>query len=223
MSIFEKLFTEIHSVDAGEVPPEIADGGLLAGQAFEGMLMSLRVDKPVEGFSFKIVKSPLIKDACDLLFQLVGSKITPVAATNAVDSLHFFAESKDKEFTQARAFILVPVQFAQMSVMFPPLHMGGIVYIASKAKDYWNKKINKDTDKRAISMEAEFLKTLFKDHPQLVESGVYPTPYQRKVLEKYPDGIESALDVHYKTRPFDENAGPPFRVKVEDMVTKKHE
>lgn len=221
MSIFEKLFTEIHSVDAGKVPPEIAEGGITAGMAFEGMLSSLRIDKPIEGFSTQIVRSPLIKDACDLLFQLVGAKITPVAATNAVDSLHFFAESKDKEFTQARAFILLPVNFAQMGVMFPPLHLGGIVYIASKAKDYWNRKINEDTDKRAISMEAEFLHTLFKDHPQLVESGAYPTPYQAKVLKKYPEGIGSALDYHYKTRPFDENAGPPFRVNVEEMVTKK--
>jgi hypothetical protein len=220
MSIFEKIFPDIGSVETQGVPVERMSNAMLAAKAFEGMLMSLRVEIPIEGFSVKLIKSPVVKDACDLLWQLVGSKITPAAATNAVNSIHFFVESKDKEFKTARAMILLPENFARMSVSNPPFYMGGLVYTASKAKDYWNLKIadEKAVEQRAHSMEAEFLHTVIRDYPQ-IESGL--TPYQRKILEKYPEGIESALDVHYKTRPFDEKAGPPFPVNIEEMINRK--
>lgn len=183
---------------------------MVAAKAFEGMLMSLRVDK--------LIKSPLLKDACDLLWKLVGSKITPAAATNVVNSLHFFVESKDKELKTARAMILLPEDFAFMSTINLPFHLGGIIYTASKAKDYWNLKIADDEqviEKRAHSMEAEFLLTVIRDYPRIQEA---LNPYQRKILQKYPEGIESALDVHYKTRPFDEKSGPPFPVNIKEML-----
>ena len=217
--IFEQIFN-IYSVETKNVPIERMSKAVLAAKAFEGMLMSLRVEVTVEGFSVKFIKSPVVKDACDLLWQLVGSKIVPVATTKVINGIHFFVESKDKEFKTARAIVLLPEDFAMMSLSNPLFYMGGIVYTASKAKDYWNLKITdeKAVEKRAQSMEAEFLNTVIRDYRH---KGL--NAYQKKVLEKYPEGVESALDVHYKTRPFDEKAGPPFTVNIEEMLTKKNE
>lgn len=214
MSIFEKLFHEIKSVEDGNIPPGMGMAAM-AGKSFEGLLATLRnTDNPLN-----VVKSGVVKDALDLLWDLVGNKVTPVAATNAVASMHFFAEGKSPDFSDSRAFILLPESYPMMVMADGPMQMGAMVFIASKCKDYWNRKLDDKTEKRAYSMEAQILKDLFEEYPQLEERG-YPNEYQKRVLKKYPEGIESALDAHYKTRLFDVKAGPPWPVKVEDVVSK---
>jgi len=214
MGLFERIFNEIQSVDGDADPNSSKFGmGVIAGKAFESMLAQLRnTDHPLS-----VIKSPVLKDALDLLWDLVGHKVVPVAATNAVASVHFFAEGKSKDFSDSRAFILLPEAYCLMCSTDTPMQMGAMAFIASKTKDYWNRRLDANTEKRAFSMEAQLLKDMFEEFPILEERG-FPNEYQKKVLKKYPDGIESALDAHYKTRPFDVNAGPPFPVKVEDLV-----
>lgn len=217
MSIFEKLFTQINAVgEGGQVPPNMTMAAM-SGKTFEGLLATLRnTDSPMN-----FVKSAVVKDALDLLWDLVGHKVVPIAATNAVASMHFFAEGKSPDFSDSRAFILLPESYPVMVATDSPMQVGAMVFIASKCKDYWNRKLDSNTEKRAFSMESQILQDLFEEFPQLEERG-YPNEYQKRVLKKYPEGIESALDAHYKTRPFDVKAGPPWPIKVEELV-KKHE
>jgi hypothetical protein len=200
MSLFETFFPQ--------KVPGMSGMAALGGKTFESLLHNLRSqDSPLN-----FVKSAVLKDSLNLLWDLVGNRVVPVAATNAVASMHFMAEGKSADFSDSRAFILLPETYLMMVTTDSPMQVGAMAFIASKAKDYWNHRLDGKTEKRAFSMEAQILLDMFEEYPQLEERG-YPNEYQKKVLAKYPEGIESALDAHYKTRPFDVKAGPPWPVK----------
>lgn len=195
-----------------DVSPETVRAAKLAGRAFEGMMHCLRnEDNPMN----IVPRMPVIRDAINLLWDMVGNKFVAVGSSNGFKTISFFSvKAKDQ---QTRAFIILPEKYPVMATHDTPMQMGAMVAIASQVKDYWNNRLDDKTERRTFSMEAHFIKTLLEEFPHIQEEG-YPNRYQQKLLEKYPDGIESALDVHYKSRPFDISAGPPWPMPVEKLM-----
>ncbi len=178
---------------------------LMDKQAFINLLISiLNDDSPIA-----FVKSAVIKDALKLLNDLIENKFITISIKPS-DQPQFLVIGKKDNHDDTNAFIILPPQYCIKCFSDMPMQIGMITHIASHSKDYWNLKLDKNSNKRAFSMEAQILIELFDEFPDLKEkSGTY----QQKLLEKYPEGIMSALEFHYKTRPFDVKGGPPWPAK----------
>jgi hypothetical protein len=152
-----------------------------------------------------------------LFWELVGNRICPTAIS-FVPTLSFWAEARDGELI---AFILCPQNWVQMVKADPIMQLGGLVFNASKAKDYWNQKVpgltdtDEDSMERCWSYEAEYL-----NYVSALKPSFAPNDYQKKVMDKYPNGLRSARPgVHYHSRPFP-GEGPPFPVDVHGLSAK---
>ncbi len=149
----------------------------------------------------------VINDLCRLFYDLVGSRVTATTITPSVKSLHFWTEIKEnKDFMKSPrklAVVMCPMEFADMVQEDLHMQMGGIVFCASKARDYWNNQFTCQEDsktvmERAYAHEAEYLHTLvgLKDFD--------PNEYQKKVMRDYPKGVLSLpLSICYESRDFD--------------------
>lgn len=140
----------------------------------------------------------LVNELMGLFWDLVGNKIVLSVIAN-VDALMFYAEVQSKKSVAA---VICPANWHERIILDPYYQMGGLVYSASKAKDYWNLK--EPDHERALSYEAEVLSYFSKFAP-----AYKPTEYQKKVVERYPGGVRDNL-THYKSRPFSFAHCPPY-------------
>ena len=143
----------------------------------------------------------------NLFYQLVGSKVTPVAMTDGVSTLGFYCEKRNGN---SLGVVFMPTLWSDMLRETPFVQMGAMVFVASQAKDYWNNKFGVDDKQiildRACAFEAEFLHYLLCQTDRKFE----PTDYQKQILSKFPDGIASCSSV-YEGRCYDGNF-PPFPI-----------
>lgn len=152
-----------------------------------------------------------------LCWDLVGNNICPFTMTS-VPSLSFWSEYNSK--TQASvAFIMCPEKWIDLVKENHFMQFGAVVCAASKARDYWNRKLTSNeelmnSNKRGYAYEAEFLKfALSKEKFKLNE-------YQLKVMNHYPNGLASLENsLRYESRPYpddltDIDAKPPFPVDI---------
>jgi hypothetical protein len=161
---------------------------------------------------------PPINDLMSLFWRLVGNRICP-ASISSVTSISFWCEVKDSNYF---ATVMCPQNWLQMLKEDKTMQLGGMVFQASRAKDYWNRIFPgrdcpaQDSFDRACSYEAEFLNYLLAE-----DQDFSPNVYQQQVLEKFPKGLSSARPgLHYEGRSFPISrqeiilAGPPFPVDV---------
>ena len=85
------------------------------------------------------------------------------------------------------------------------MQFGAIVYTASQARDYYNKRLTDGPDvvhKRSLAFEADYLHSIVV-HPSVSQAMFKPNEYQQKVMQMYPKGLGS-LDVvlWYESKPF---------------------
>ncbi len=128
-----------------------------------------------------------------LTWRLVGNKIINVAVVEAATSLSF-AVMKSKKDELIRGIAVCPTNWIQQISDNSFYCMGGLVFVCSQCRDFWNGKFNYDGDnssviERAIAYEAEFLKD-FERIKSLNE-------YQKKVLNRYPKGLNSVPNLIY--------------------------
>lgn len=166
-------------------------------------------------------KNPAINTLMSLCWRIVGNRICPTSLMEGCPTMSFWCEARDKGFF---ATIICPMNWCQMLKDDPFMQLGALVYNASKVKDYWNLKIpglsdtSEDNHFRAMAYESEFLNYCKQNDPSFV-----PNPYQYKVFEKFPNGLASAGDLVYDSRPFPTSqaeiilAGPPYPVDVYNL------
>lgn len=144
----------------------------------------------------KVFPNSNIKELGTLVWDLVGSHIVPVALGPDVQSLTFSVVAKDEV---QEALIFVPHNW--MAVIEEDLvcQIGALVYIGSQARDYYNKRIDKDTMPRARAFEAEFLLAFKKLLPTYTFN-----EWQLKSVKDYPQGLQSESIRHalYTSKPF---------------------
>jgi hypothetical protein len=128
-----------------------------------------------------------------LTWRLVGNRVVPFAVSEDVKviGLGIIVRGDIK-----LGVIMAPMDWLEQIESNPVNAMGGVVFVSSKARDYWNGKIvvpSEEDECRAIAYEAEYLLT----NPNLV-----PNDYQQKVLDKFPNGLASAPELVYQGKPY---------------------
>jgi len=129
-----------------------------------------------------------------LTWRLVGNRVVPFAVSQEIKviGLGIIVRGDVK-----LGVIMAPMDWLERVENNPVNAMGGVVFVSSKARDYWNGKIvtvhSEEDECRALAYEAEYLLT----HPNLV-----PNDYQQKVLNKFPNGLASAPELVYKGKPY---------------------
>lgn len=202
-SFFEKMFKKATPIE--DCPdPNFKMKGLECQDLFSGMVASLK--------SKEFLDCPLINDLGKILWDMVSNSYCPVAISDAMKSLHFLGVGKSEDYTDTKALILMPPTWFDMAKKEPLMQLGAIVYIASHAKDYWNKKLGEESIPRGQSLEVELIKRMIKKYGEIPLTG-----YQNYILRQFPEGVISVLDLHYNSRPFDK-IGPPFPTSKEEIM-----
>ena len=165
-TVFSKVFGRAEYVEdlpGEETAPEIAkirSQCLEIGNVFTSMVHVLRSDP---GLPEKV------RQLAALLWDLVGNRITPVAFGPEVDSIHFWAEVPSEKGKNSVGCIMIPHHWLTLVNKDPFMQFGAIVYTASHARDYYNKRLTDDQDvihKRSLAFEADYLHSLVI-HPQI--------------------------------------------------------
>lgn len=147
---------------------------------------------------------PKINELMALFWDLVGSRISPVAITDQVKTVHLWVEVTRER--QSMAVVVCPTDWYARLREEPYMQMGALAFIASQSKDYWNNKINRQTGEevrqRALSAESHLLHFFQKNSPDFT-----PNDYQKQVMENHQEGFL----LSYQGRLFD-GKGPPYPI-----------
>ncbi len=144
---------------------------------------------------------PRLNDVAKLLWVLCSSRTVCTAMTE-VPSLHFMGLIKDKTDGKDRGVVLIPLNWIKLFSVDPWLQLGAVMYSASKARDFWNKKIadeagGLEVERRAKAYEAEFLRLAIRDQSK---KRFKATAYQGAVLGAFGS---FPSDLEYESKPFD--------------------
>jgi hypothetical protein len=140
-----------------------------------------------------------IRKLMSLVWDIVGSKITPIAMGPDVQSVSI-AVFGNPVLPQAAVFL--PHNWLDELKRDPVLQMGALVFVGSQIVDFYNRRLMDQAEqsiKRARAHEAEFLLTSKRHVPHLVFND-----YQKKVLEDFPEGVSTlaVLDLLYTSKEF---------------------
>ncbi len=138
-----------------------------------------------------------VNELMSLFWNLVGSKLIPLAMTKGARSLAFYVERKGIDSVE---MIMVPQDFYLKVLKAPYMQLGALTFIASQARDFYNQKLSDPNAvrQRSHAYEAEYLNTL-----KQLDGGFSLNNYQIEVLNRYPKGLMS-LDpsLRYTSTPF---------------------
>lgn len=137
-----------------------------------------------------------IRELSTLLWDLVGSYIVPVGIGPDVDSLTLAVVNANGA---SQATIFTPYHWLDMIADDGICQLGALVFIGSQARDFYNKRLDKNTLQRSHAYEAEFLLSIKEINARhLFNEG------QIEVMSSYPQGIrsEKARGLMYTSKPF---------------------
>lgn len=193
-ALFAAIFNNpksIHDIPDGKLKQE--------GEAITHVFTET-VDKMRNG---SLLPLPKINELMALFWDLVGQKVFPAGVSPIVTRLSFGA-AQNKNSGKLVGAILCPTDWVKRMADNPVLEMGGMVFVASQARDMYNDKLDpKDVKRsqdeivaRARAFEAEFLIWASQNIP-----GYDPDDYQKNIVKQFPRGLDSC-DLFYESREF---------------------
>ncbi len=152
----------------------------------------------------QIVPNLAVNQLMTLTWRLVGNRITPAAVVEKMplghpETLHFWCEIKANG---RLGVIMVPFEWDKMCQEDRYMQLGGLVFVGSQCADYFHEKVSEATGDRpamarARAYEAEYLRTIQGF------SGVRFNDYQKRVLEAFPQGLDSLPQhLRYELKPY---------------------
>ena len=143
-----------------------------------------------------IVPNDRIRDLGRVVWDLVGHKQVLVAIGPDVPSLSFTV-MQIKELCQA--IVLIPKQWPKMVEDDPFMQLGAILFVGAQAVDFYNDRLLGDdgAQRRWQAYEAELLHSLKVTLPSWK-----PNEYQREILARFPDGLDSKGVELYPYKPY---------------------
>ena len=180
-STLEMVFGPAKHVDDLPNSDKDAQHGKEVSEFFTEAVKALR--------DFEFMPNLAINKLMDVFFNLCKNDIIYTAMVN-VKTLHFWCERKSKE--EINGIVLVPFDYIEQFQKDKFFILGGMVFVASQAQDFWNiieafqQSRSNDIIERSWAYEAEYLLMLKYNMPDYQMN-----EYQLKVLEKYPDGLRS--------------------------------
>lgn len=201
------------SSNAGE-----REAGEKNGKSFTIIVDMLRKDFPDQR----------IRDLASDLWNLVNNMIVPTVMIpnfKYTQSISFMALGSKDGTTAKNGSIIVPVEYYKLIRSNPIMAAGGVLFVASQARDYWNGKLS-DPDavvKRSKAYEATYLHLVLK---MPLASNYTPTSYQQDIIKAYPGGLDDIAELLYEcqstplenTYPRDINKPPASNVPGRGMA-----
>ena len=195
MTLFEEVVaafagTQVNVADLPEGDPT-AKIGKVCESLFTGGVDVLR----------SIVPNDRIRALGRVVWDLVSHKQVLVAIGPDVPSLSFTV-MRIKELHQAH--VLIPRSWSQMVADDPFMQLGAILFVGAQAVDFYNDRLIDDrgAHRRWHAYEAELLRTL---RTSLLRWE--PNEYQREILVRYPDGLDSKDVELYPFKPYEAARG----------------
>ncbi len=136
------------------------------------------------------------------LISYYSSLVKNLLHTRIVASTHIIQlvgiNDKEGAFSY-RSVAVIPTNWHVMYERNPIFELGDIVTLASRARDAYNGKLDKDNNslswKRGEAYEAEFIMSALAANPN-----VFLTDCQRRLIEKWPHGIHNYDGLEYVQR-----------------------
>lgn len=141
--------------------------------------------------------NPELRKFGELLWDIVGNRLVPVAIGPNVPSVSFAGYLQGSVM---RGLIILPPFWKKMVKEDPIMQLGAVIYSGSKAIDFYNNILDAGTlDPRAQMFEAEYLRTVKREEPSFQFNA-----YQKQVLANFPKGLddEKAAPYRYESKPF---------------------
>ena len=191
MTLFEQILASFGAsqVNVNDLPED--DPTSKVGKACESLL--------TEGVDVlrSLVPNDRVNALARVIWDLIGHKQVLAAIGPDVSTLAFTVMGFKGQPRQG--VILIPKQWPQMVTDDPFMQLGAILFVGVQVVDYYNDRLIGDpgTRRRWHAYEAELLRTLRTLLPswQLNE-------YQREILERFPDGLDSKDVDLYPYKPY---------------------
>jgi len=130
--------------------------------------------------------NPQIRALADMVWQVVGHRIVPIALGPSVPSLTFGAMGSA---ARPDGIIFVPHEWEAMIKENAVYQLGALVFVGSQAVDYYNGRVGYEPEammKRARANEAEYLVTIRETVPDYTFND-----WQNQMLTEFPEGLRS--------------------------------
>jgi len=199
-TIFSKIFGEpmyvedMPSTDTTLTMAQMRENAILVGNKFSFYIDLIR-------------RTPFLGERiCNLgklIWGLVGNRIIPAAISDTpMNTIAFCGEGRrqDGGITDGKfAAFIIPPTWLELVAKDPFMQCGAVIFTSSQARDYYNGHMHlSDTITRAYAFEAEALHRM-----QNAEESWTPNKYQKAVMQKYPQGIDSLPPgLWYESKPY---------------------
>ena len=196
MTLFEEVVAAFggKQVNVNDLPENdpAAKLGKLCESLFTGGVDVLR----------SILPNDRIRVLGRLVWDLVGHKQVLVAIGPAVPSLSFTV--MQYKGVHHQGLVLIPKEWPAMTQDDPFMQLGAIVFVGAQIVDFYNDRLieDKGAHHRWQAYEAELLRTLKQTLPRWE-----PNEYQRMILDRYPDGLDSPGVDLYSYKPYEPAQG----------------
>jgi hypothetical protein len=195
VSLFDEILNMFAAkkVDLKDVPDHdpIAALGRRCESLFTGGVEALR----------SVVPNERIRALARIVWDLVGNKRVLVVLGADVPSLSFTVM---REKIVDQGLVLIPKAWPQMVEDDPFMQIGAILFVGAQVVDFYNARLVDDPAARVRweAYEAELLRTLKTWLPHWAPNG-----YQREVMTRYPDGLDTAGVDLYTLLPYESSKG----------------
>jgi hypothetical protein len=151
--------------------------------------------------ALRSIPNDRIRALARVVWDLVGHKRVLVVLGSEVPSLSFTVM---RHGAVDQGIVLLPRNWPQMAADDPFMQLGAILFVGAQVVDFYNDRLvgNRVARFRWGAYEAELLFTLAR-----ILSDWKPNEYQREVLARYPDGLDTSGVELYTVPPYEPTHG----------------
>ena len=148
-----------------------------------------------------IIPNERVRALARIVWDLVGHKQVLVAIGADVPSLTFTVMQREE---MHQGIVLIPAEWPQMTADDPFMQLGAILFVGAQIVDFYNDRLigDKGSEQRWRAYEAELLRTL-----KTTLTRWQPNAYQREVLARCPEGLDSKGVELYPLKPYTPSQG----------------
>lgn len=152
------------------------------------------------GFLAHSFPNPAVNKLMKLVWDLIGSRTTPVMLSMAVKSptVAIVGDANSEKMA-----IMMPDNWPEVIAKDVSMGMAALIYCGSHGVDFYNDKVRGDKAPaematRSGAYESEFLHTWLQLHPKWL-----PNAYQHKIMQAFPQGIHTpgVAAILYESKP----------------------
>jgi hypothetical protein len=200
-NIIQNMLTKLHQNVATEATAADLQKGKMIGDSITDIVGTLRANH--------LFPNKSINELMILVWDLFGKRVVPMVAHGSVSTISFALVGNHQKRI---GMVMVPFTWMDQLMADPLGCGGGVVFVGSQARDYYNMRLyeqehSKEVQDRAKAYEAEYLLAILEMRKnQGLEYKL--NNYQKSILDQFPKGIESenAKPLIYVSKSFSTDA-----------------